>query len=104
MESERSTEMEDLEGLMAHQGWRRFWERSQADWGPEQYRARVHQALAAVASDDRQEQAAKETVFQIDAAFRAVETLVRWPAERVKALRQKLEKPERVARPDRTHY
>lgn len=61
---------------------------------------KVQAALGLVHSQEQ----ATLTVLQIESSAREVEKVLAWPTERVKSLRQKLEIPERVAGPSRTHY
>lgn len=97
-------ELEELEALVASEGWRLFSEHCQADWGPAAYRRAVQAALGLVPSSQRANEEANRTVLQIEASAREVEKIVGWPASRIRELRAKLEQPAPANPYARTHY
>lgn len=80
--------MEALESLLVSEGWQVFFNHFLTEWGPAQFRAKVRQAL----SRARNKAEGEDYVAQVESATNAVETLLHWPEERIKQLKQA--KPE----------
>lgn len=99
-------ELEELEALVASEGWKRFLAHFEEEWGPVAYRQRVGQALSRVPrfNRDQQESDARDTVFQVEAAAREVERIVNWSAVRIKELRAVVEQKPPANPYARTHY
>lgn len=78
-------ELEDLEALLASQGWARFLAYVDREYGPVGYRAKAQQILGGV-SAERQTDAAT-LLLQLESSTREIERLFAWVKERVQNLR-----------------
>ena len=83
--------LEALSAMLASDGWAVFTEAADAMHGDA---ACVQQIDAELKTVDRGDlDAARDTVVQIRARARAVQAMLRWPEEQVKALKAKKDKP-----------
>lgn len=89
MSQQTDAEREALETLLASDGWRYLVAHAQREYGAEQYRRRVQVALQAPSMQGHAE------VLKVEASAEAVGMLLRWPQERVEALRRT---PDKVSR------
>jgi len=98
-----SGELGALRELVASEGWKRFTEQVEQEWGDRACIQKIRAAMRVLPVGD--EDAERQTSVQILAAQREVQKLVAWPATRIAILkapkpkRGALESLRRIARP-----
>ena len=75
-----ATEQEDLDQFVRSQGWLRFKQHADTEWGQR------FQDLIKVAVSDRDDNMAMRRLQQVLVAKEAVEKLIQWPTERLAEL------------------
>ena len=75
-----ATEHEDLDQFIRSQGWLRFTQHAEKEWGQR------FQDLIKVAISDRDDDMALRRLQQVLVAKEAVEQLLKWPTERLAEL------------------
>lgn len=72
-----------LRDLLGSEGWRVLKAQAAEEWGPQGYGRRMQEALSTVpAGPDRPYELAR-IAEQVDATARAVNALIKWPAEEI---------------------
>jgi hypothetical protein len=81
-------EREDLEALVQSPGWARFIAHLNDEWGAAAYARKIEQAVASIPSSAHAGEQARETVFQITGIRKAMQTITKWPLERLERVRE----------------
>lgn len=95
------TEREDLDALLADDGWQRFRAYADSLWGDAAVVNRLEQAVGQQLGDEAQ---AREVTQAILAAKRHIRHLLDWPATRVRELRTKEDSPKKVVASGRAAF
>ena len=73
---------EELEALIASEGWKRFVAYAEDEWtGPAAYKRRVKHAIGSVPQSEIAESIARGRLIQTEAVIEAIEALLRWPKQ-----------------------
>lgn len=91
MTEEQKQEWEDWQALIHSDGWKRFAAWAERDWASgEAFKRRALSSLNALG--------AQETVSQMMAATKAVESVIGYPKARLEALSREVPAPDRFAK------
>ena len=80
----REKELEDLLDFVQSPGWKRFCVYAQSQCGADAYRQRARRIMASVPADRAAD--VSHHLLQLEARVAEVESLMSWPADRIKML------------------